>query len=183
MKEYNTLGFASDVLSQSARSYLIDFFEEGKMYVEKNIYLNKTWQLGTDQDDPMQVEMITKVQKAAETVMRMKLLPCTTVKLTEYVKGSFATGHFDVVDQSELSVVTMIDLSKDLMGGEAYFSKTRESLAYHKIIPGPLENGDSLMYSGGLFHGVEEVFSGRRLVLITWFLEDHSDREVNEKTN
>tara|TARA_R110001592_G_scaffold338566_1_gene625819 strand:- start:83 stop:604 length:522 start_codon:yes stop_codon:yes gene_type:complete len=172
MKNYNTLGFASDVLSKSARTYLIDFFEEGKRYIEKNYNLIRTWQVVTDNDDPMLVEMTAKVQKAAETVMRRKLLPCKNGKIVDYVKGSWAIGHTDSEEQSHCSVITMIDLSQDLIGGEAYFAKDKESMVCHKMIPGPLNNGDSLMYGGYLFHGVDEVFSGRRLVLITWFLED-----------
>ena len=34
MKYYNNLGWATDVLSQSARGYLVDFFEEYKEYRE-----------------------------------------------------------------------------------------------------------------------------------------------------
>ena len=172
MKYYNTLGFASDVLSKSARTYLIDFFEEGKRYIETNYNLMKTWQIETDNDDPMLVEMTAKVQKAAEAVMSKKLLPCKNGKIVDYVKGSWAKGHNDSIEQSHCSVITMIDLSQDLVGGEAYFAKDREWVDDHKMIPGPLNNGDCLMYGGNLFHGVDEVFSGRRLVLITWFLED-----------
>jgi len=171
MKYYNNLGWATDVLSQSARGYLVDFFEEHKKYREENYNLRKVWDKRIDYEDPIQVEMVDRVQLAAETTTRMKLLPCTSGKLVEYIKGSSAKGHLDDIRSSALSVITMIDLSKDLMGGEAYFARDKESLEYHKIIPGPLENGDSLMYGGEMYHGVEEVLSGRRLVLITWFKE------------
>ena len=171
MKEYNNLGWATDVLSQSARSYLIDYFEEGKVYKEENYNLRKVWQKSIDYEDPIQVEMVDRVQLAAETTTRMELLPCRNAFLCDYTEGSWAKGHTDDGSASDCSVITMIDLSKNLNGGEAYFTKTKESLDYHKMIPGPLENGDSLMYGGNMFHGVEEVFSGRRLVLITWFKE------------
>ena len=183
MKYYNNLGWATDVLSQSARTYLIDYFEEYKKYREQTYNLFKTWQKHMDYEDPMQVEMVSRIQKATETAMRMKLLPATNGKLVEYVEGSSARGHVDAKAQSSMSVITMINLSQDLRGGEAYFAKDVTAMEYHKMIPGPLENGDSLMYGGSMFHGVEQIFSGKRLVLITWFMEDHSDREVNEKIN
>ena len=172
MKEYNNLGWATDVLSQSARAYLIDFFEEHKSYHETNYNLRRVWQKNIDYEDPIQVEMVAMVQLAAETTMRIKLLPCMNSYLCDYVEGSWAKGHKDNADASDCSVITMIDLSKNLKGGEAYFTKTKESVDYHKMIPGPMEDGDSLMYGGSMYHGVEEVFSGRRLVLITWFKED-----------
>ena len=180
MKSYNNLGWATDVLSQSARTYLIDYFEEDRRYLEQNHNLMKTTQRTTDYSDPMQVEIQARIQKAAETTMRMKLLPSTNGVLVEYVKGSYAMGHKDAEDQSALSVITMIDLSQDLMGGEAYFSKTEDGISdgmisdshYNKMIPGPMDNGDSLMYGSKMWHGVEEVISGRRLVLVTWFKED-----------
>ena len=175
MKNYNNLGWATDVLSQSARTYLIDYFEENKKYYEKNYNLVKTWQKHLDYEDPMQVEMQDRVQKAAETAMRMKLLPAKNGVLVEYIEGGSARGHVDAKAQSSMSVITMINLSKDLRGGEAYFAKDEDTLEYHRMIPGPLENGDSLMYGGSMFHGVEEIFSGKRLVLVTWFMEDHSD--------
>jgi len=183
MKYYNNFGLATDVLSQSARTYLIDYFEENKKYYEKNYNLFKTWAQQIDYEDPMQVEMLSRVQKAAETAMRIKLLPVKNANIVEYVEGSYANGHVDDPAYSSVSVITMINLSQDLIGGEAYFAKNKESLEYHKMIPGPLENGDSLMYGGSMYHGVEKILSGKRLVLITWFMEDHSDREVNEKTN
>jgi hypothetical protein len=172
MKGYNNLGFASDVLPQSARTYLIDYYEENKNIREKNYNLQNTWQALLDYSDDMQVEMQARVQLAAETVMRMKLLPCEIGKIVEYVKGSWAQGHNDQVVSSNCSVITMLDLSQDLIGGEAYFAKNKESMEYHKMVPGPLSNGDSLMYGGEMWHGVEEVISGRRLVLVTWFKED-----------
>jgi len=172
MKGYNHLGLATDVLSQPARTYLIDFFEENKNVREKDYNLLNTWQALLDYSDHMQIEMMARVQLAAETTTRMKLLPCTSGKLVEYIKGSSAKGHLDDIRSSALSVITMIDLSKDLMGGEAYFARDAAAADYHKMIPGPLENGESLMYGGEMYHGVEEIFSGRRLVLITWFLED-----------
>mgnify|MGYP000176747544 CR=1 FL=1 len=147
MKYYNNLGWASDVLSQSARGYLVDFFEEHKKYREENYNLRKVWDKRIDYEDPIQVEMVDRVQLAAETTTRMKLLPCRGGFLCDYVKGSWAQGHTDNI------------------------ARDKESLEYHKIIPGPLENGDSLMYGGEMYHGVEEVLSGRRLVLITWFKE------------
>jgi hypothetical protein len=172
MIEHNNLGWATDVLSQSARTYLIDYFEEDKTYHEKNYNLRKVWQNNIDYEDPIQAEMVDRVQLAAETTTRMKLSSCRNAFLCDYVEGSWAKGHTDNPDASDCSVITMIDLSQDLVGGEAYFAKTKQSLDYHKMIPGPLENGDSLMYGGEMYHGVEEVFSGRRLVLITWFKED-----------
>lgn len=182
MRLYNNLGFASDVLSQSARSYLIDYFEDNKYYREGNYNLIKTWQTHLDYSDDIQVDIVSLIQSDAEIVMRMKLLPCKNANLVEYVEGSYANGHVDQNTQSSLSVITMVDLSDDLKGGEAYFSKDVES-TYYKMIPGPIENGDSLMYGGSMFHGVDMVLSGRRLVLVTWFKEDYSDREIDEKTN
>ena len=87
MKSYNNLGWATDVLSQSARTYLIDYFEEDRRYLEQNHNLMKTTQRTTDYSDPMQVEIQARIQKAAETTMRMKLLPSTNGVLVEYVKG------------------------------------------------------------------------------------------------
>tara|TARA_B110000902_G_scaffold253079_1_gene315289 strand:+ start:1639 stop:2169 length:531 start_codon:yes stop_codon:yes gene_type:complete len=165
----STVITVKNVLSQSDRTYLIDFFEKNKVYREKNYNLLRTWQVHVDNNDLIQKEMVTRIRIAAETAMEMKLLPCRNGNLVDYVIGSKANGHCDSVEESNCSVITMIDLSKDLVGGETYFELIEMGAKHHKVNPEPFGNGDIIMYDESMFHGVKQVLSGRRLVLVTWF--------------
>lgn len=106
-----------------------------------------------------------------------------------YETNSFARTHED--NDSGTTVVTLIESSTDLVGGEAlifdtYGPRARASHkeerranyerehphAYNKnIIPRivQMEEGDSLIYGPDLTHGVTQVEQGTRLVLITWW--------------
>ena len=61
------------------------------------------------------------------------------------------------------------DEEDDLVGGETYFELIEMGAKHHKVNPEPFGNGDIIMYDESMFHGVKQVLSGRRLVLVTWF--------------
>jgi hypothetical protein len=104
----------------------------------------------------------------------------------KYEEGSFTRCHTDNVDDVSLTVVTLID-EENLIGGEAlafetYEKRSRPANKYAKrknedapvgqeIIPVviPCQVGDSIVYGKELRHGVAQVHSGSRLVLISWF--------------
>tara|TARA_Y100000389_G_scaffold180684_1_gene195710 strand:+ start:321 stop:845 length:525 start_codon:yes stop_codon:yes gene_type:complete len=165
------VAMSHSVLNHAARRYAIEYFEDNKSYIEKNHNVMKTWQCYAKDDDLIS-EMVNSVKVVGERVTNRKY-KISSSKFVDYVQGSYCKGHRDSVDQSNLSIITMIDMSSDLIGGEAYFSRDSTS-SYDqkfKMVPGPLYSGDSLLYGYNLFHGVDEIIRGRRLVLITWLLE------------
>ena len=105
-----------------------------------------------------------------------------------YETNSFTREHED--NETGTTVVTLIESSTDLVGGEALIfdmygvrprpshkeerrtKRERANPPYSKnIIPRivPMEQGDSLIYGPDLRHGVTQVEQGTRLVLITWW--------------
>lgn len=108
----------------------------------------------------------------------------------KYEEGSFARMHKD--NESKLTIVTLIETSEDLVGGDAvvldeYKSPVGGRNSTHKcnrsgpekerppygqnIITDviPVQDGESLIYGNDLDHAVSRVHSGQRTVLITWF--------------
>tara|TARA_Y100000389_G_scaffold92172_1_gene88760 strand:+ start:324 stop:857 length:534 start_codon:yes stop_codon:yes gene_type:complete len=166
------LAVTENVLSLSARKYAIDYFEENKKYLEVNYNVMKTWQAVVENfEDDILLEMLNNIKSVCEKVTNRKY-KTNSAKFIDYVKDSYCKGHADNPEASHLSVIVMIDISDDLIGGEAYFAKDRAATTTHKMIAGPLSSGDCLMYGYNVHHGVEKVFSGRRLVLVLWLIEE-----------
>jgi hypothetical protein len=109
----------------------------------------------------------------------------------EYYKGSFTRRHSDVGEQSQRTVITMLDKSDDLEGGETivylphfknnefefdvnrYIRKTeKDDEQGSSIIPVVLNLnvGESVTYDAELLHEVALVTKGRRRVLVSWLL-------------
>lgn len=101
-----------------------------------------------------------------------------------YTEESFTKFHTDNDDAVGLTIVTFLEASKDLVGGEAlvmlpYTKRERPANKYRKgeapidqrCIPKviQMEVGDSLIYDKSLMHGVGQVEKGNRLVLISWY--------------
>jgi len=165
-----SLSLTENVLSLSARKYAIDYFEDNKEYLEENWNVMKTWQAPVAPDDDLIWEMAKNIRRVCEKVTNRKY-KISSGKFIDYVKDSYCKGHKDDPNGSHLSVITMIDMSSDLLGGEAYFARDRKAVSTHKMIPGPLESGDCLMYGYNVYHGVDEVLNGRRLVCVLWLTE------------
>lgn len=106
----------------------------------------------------------------------------------KYEVGSFARMHKDNVDKVGQTIVTHIDSSPDLHGGDSvifgrYAKKVRPSHLPAKRVKGekgqyneqiiPItiraENGESIVYDTSMQHGVSLVERGIRIVLISWF--------------
>jgi hypothetical protein len=169
IKDTQFIAMNEKTLSQSACKYLIDYFEDNKEYREVNYNVMKTWQ--AEVRDELILDMTVEIIKPMiERTTNRKYKP-GSAKLIDYVEGSWCKGHRDSLEQSHLSVITMIDISSDLKGGQAYFAKDERAENVWSMMPGPVYSGDTLIYSPNLFHGVYEVQQGRRLVLVTWFLE------------
>ena len=101
-----------------------------------------------------------------------------------YTQEAFTRFHTDNDDAVGLTIVTFIDKSEDLIGGEAlaqlpYTKRERPVNKYRKgdapmnqrVIPKVInmDVGQSLIYDKSLMHGVGQVERGNRLVLISWY--------------
>ena len=101
-----------------------------------------------------------------------------------YTPESFTKFHTDNDDAVGLTIVTFLDKSDDLIGGEAlamlpYIKRARPSNKYRKgdapidekVVPKVINMnvGQSLVYDKSLMHGVGQVERGNRLVLISWY--------------
>ena len=101
-----------------------------------------------------------------------------------YGPESFTKFHTDNDDAVGLTIVTFLDKSEDLIGGEPlvqlpYEKRSRPSTHYRKgdapigmkVIPKVIQMnvGQSLVYDKHLMHGVGQVEQGNRLVLISWY--------------
>jgi len=101
-----------------------------------------------------------------------------------YTEEGFTKFHTDNDDAVGLTIVTFIDKSDDLVGGEAlaqlpYTKRSRPANKYRKgdapidkrVIPKVInmDVGQSLIYDKSLMHGVGQVERGNRLVLISWY--------------
>lgn len=102
-----------------------------------------------------------------------------------YTEESFTRFHTDNDEAVGLTIVTFLEASNDLIGGEAlvmlpYTKRGRPANKYRKgeppgnrnrVIPKvvQMEVGDSLIYDKSLMHGVGQVEQGNRLVLISWY--------------
>ena len=111
----------------------------------------------------------------------------------KYTERSFTNVHIDNPNRVNKTAVTLLDMSADLVGGDAIILKkiTREDLLEGKSQPDdvlanatqppkgrrdpfiPLlvkqEIGSTMVYNGSTQHGVTRVEKGYRLVLISWF--------------
>ena len=101
-----------------------------------------------------------------------------------YGPESFTKFHTDDDDKVGLTIVTFLDKSEDLIGGEPlvllpYEKRSRPSTHYRKgdapvgqkVVPKVIQMnvGQSLVYDKHLMHGVGQVEQGNRLVLISWY--------------
>lgn len=108
----------------------------------------------------------------------------------EYGKGGFARIHHD--NGTFRTIVSIIE-TKDLVGGDTVFmtkyerrsrvashianrhSREKDKPPYNKdIVPkvARVNDGESLIYGADVRHGVTEVESGHRLVLVTWYCKE-----------
>jgi predicted 2-oxoglutarate/Fe(II)-dependent dioxygenase YbiX len=109
----------------------------------------------------------------------------------EYGPESFTRIHTDDGANIDRTIVTLIQTSDNIEGGETlvwdtYKKKGRDNKGYVKrkegsrrpigreIIPVvvPLQDGESVIYDGRTTHGVAEVRKGKRLVLVNWYKKD-----------
>lgn len=177
---YSVIGVCENVLEQDEIDYVKKLLKEQQVFkpFEDSIMVS-TWQVEVLLTDPIMLNITGKIKRATEKVMGVKLSnkgEDFRGDIIEYRKGSCAKGHYDNMPgrmgkqvKEQITVVTMIDLSDDLVGGDAWFAKNRNTSATHKMIPGPFGIGDMLMYGYDTFHGVSELIAGRRVVLISWF--------------
>lgn len=102
----------------------------------------------------------------------------------EYVEGSFANVHFD--NKTDLTCVTVLK-QNNLIGGDTMFGvknnitslmknsqskiiPDKNKLTSYKIVK--INPGDCISYTKKELHGVTEVESGLRRVLVLWFVND-----------
>lgn len=162
------LGTKINLVDNNVLKQISDEFEENKHFFEKDYNVRNTWQWRDVTDHDLTEIIKDMIIDAAESIVNKKLR-VNSFKYIDYVEGSNCLGHQDHENQSLVSCVLTIDLSSNLEGGEAYFSRGPDQ---PHIYPTPIDNGDLLMYSQNMFHGVHEVKKGRRLVAICWLLED-----------
>jgi len=106
----------------------------------------------------------------------------------KYIEGSFTNVHFDNPNRVNKTAVTLLDVSENLVGGDAILLKkiTKEDLLEGKSQPEDIlvntkrhsaaipllvkqEVGSTMVYNNSTLHGVTRVEKGHRLVLISWF--------------
>lgn len=119
-------------------------------------------------------------------------LDCRQVYFLDYTKGSFTRRHDDNSEQSKCTIITLIEKSDDLIGGETivynrhwkrndyepfdvnrYSRKgSQDDANGDKIIPHviDLNVGESVVYDGEVEHEVAQVLSGNRKVLVSWLI-------------
>jgi len=107
----------------------------------------------------------------------------------KYPKYSWTRAHVDNPNKVKNTLITMIDESPDLVGGETLVWDKFYALpvkdgeivrgsggveALHKkddlICTPRLKSGDTLIYGPVVKHGVSQVESGYRIVLVTWYI-------------
>lgn len=104
----------------------------------------------------------------------------------KYGEGSFTRVHTDNYEIVTKTIITFLS-SDGLVGGDTlvfdkYMQRSRRSTHYAKrgdkrapvgkdIIPVTVRamDGESLIYNASVSHGVTQVESGTRLVLVSWF--------------
>jgi len=106
----------------------------------------------------------------------------------KYPEWSFTKCHIDNKKLVQKTIITFVDVSKDLVGGDSlfyepywdlpqepntYVKRKKNSKAYNAvdIIPviAPNKIGSSLIYDATTTHGVTQVRRGHRTVLVSWF--------------
>jgi hypothetical protein len=106
-----------------------------------------------------------------------------------YTEGSFTRRHADVGQQSQCTVITLLEKSDDLIGGETivytkHYKKDNFEFDVNRykrlddkddeqgadIVPHVvnLEVGQSVVYDVEMLHEVAEVLKGNRKVLVSW---------------
>lgn len=168
-KDVYFLGMRPNLVDNNVLKQISSDFEKNKKFIEKNYNILKSWQWKDVVDHDLSEILIDMIVDAAESVVNKKLR-VGSFKYVDYVEGSECLEHQDDETQSVVSCILTIDLSNDLQGGEAYFSRGKY---VNNIYPTPIENGDLLMYSQNMWHGVNEIKKGRRLVAICWLLEEY----------
>ncbi len=103
----------------------------------------------------------------------------------KYVPNSFTRLHQDNKETVAKTVITFVDQSEDLLGGDTLIfdkhynqppplgsvSKGKDSNRVD-VIPTTIKvpNFTSLVYDWNVPHGVTRVFEGHRIVLVSWYV-------------
>jgi len=131
-----------------------------------------------------QIECLENLRKETEIKVDRSLKHFDQYFLN-YSRGSFTSLHKDT-DKVQVTVITLIDISENLDGGDVLVMKplsnrdikgeTRAKPSFlnpvkEEIVPEVwrLDLGESLIYTGYVKHGVTRVKKGNRLVLVSWF--------------
>jgi len=116
-------------------------------------------------------------------------LTLSTSYFQMYYPGAFNVLHKDNISKDGVTIVTLLDIADDIIGGDPFiFLEGKEvannnsidtgqriygfSFAYEDCnIPfsAPQTIGTSMIYLSDLEHGVSYLYQGYRLVLVTWF--------------
>lgn len=98
----------------------------------------------------------------------------------EYTPGSFTHIHRDYL--GGISIVTLIE-NNNLVGGQNIFYVKKEEHPEVCPVVLNLSVGDSVIYKTELLHGVSEVFSGSRLVLVSWFGDQRVHAKIHDRNS
>lgn len=105
----------------------------------------------------------------------------------KYVPYSFTRLHEDNNKIVEKTIITFLESSDDLVGGDTLVmdrhyelpndeNTTRKGPNNHRgnIVPvvAPSQNGNSLVYNHDVLHGVSQVRQGHRIVLVSWYVKN-----------
>lgn len=103
----------------------------------------------------------------------------------KYVPYSFTRLHEDNSDLVEKTIITFLESSEDLVGGDTLVYDRHYDLPQKGLRKGPLNhkkdivpvvapssNGNSLVYNHDVLHGVSQVRQGHRIVLVSWYVKN-----------
>jgi len=104
----------------------------------------------------------------------------------KYVPYSWTRVHTDNINTVTKTVITLLEESNDLIGGEtlvwdkhydlptpkgSYVQRTGSVHRKQEVPCTPkLNSGESLVYDNGTRHGVSLVERGHRIVLVSWYI-------------
>lgn len=116
----------------------------------------------------------TKIVKKINDVIKKENLEHYFV---EYATGSWTNIHYDY--EGGASVVTLLE-ANGLVGGETILVEHGEKK--EDLIPTvpKFSVGQSLICSSQTLHGVSRIFSGTRLVLVSWYGDKNTRNRYGE---
>jgi hypothetical protein len=193
--EYTKRYYVDKILPSVEVSYLNDLYyinAKGKIKKEDiHGVVNRGHIRGKDAViDSVEKQLREHAIRVNKSFGRSTELKLKTMYFQEYLQYSHLPEHRDVISSEGVTLVTLIDRSDDLIGGELLLIDRVADLwkehgvnaikhdPYTRIADKdgvrvytllPQEVGETAMYIAGTVHSISRVLQGTRLVLVSWF--------------